>query len=246
MTAAQDEPQDGLAPDDLENRESPRHGFRGDPVRPEEGGPVPAAVTVAISREAGARGGSIGRRVGRALGWQVYDQEMMEYIAQEGNFCQEVIDRLPDPVKHWAEQRLETLLREQNVSQHPSILNLARVILALGGQGEVVLIGRGAGCLLPAATTLHVRVVAPEADRVRYMSQWLRLTLEEAAERVRLRDHRRAEFLTTHFHHQSGDLYQYDSIMNSSLLGEDLCAGLIVQAAREKQARLRGELQGTD
>jgi len=241
MASAHDERQDDFASDERASRESPRHGFRGDPIPADRSRAVPAALTVAISREAGARGGSIGRRAGRALGWQVYDQEMLEYIAQEGNFCQEVVERLPDPVRQWAAERLQTLLREQSVSQHPSVLNLARVILALGGQGEVVLIGRGAGCLLPAATTLHVRVVAPEEDRIRYMSQWLRLTVEEAAERVRLRDNRRAEFLTTHFHRQPGDLYQYDLLLNSSLLGEDLCAGLIIQAARQKQAKILGE-----
>jgi cytidylate kinase len=202
---------------------------------------VPAALTVAISREAGARGGSIGRRVGRALNWQIYDQELMEYIAQEGNYCQEVMERLPAAVAQWVNERLETLLREQTVSQHPSIINVARVILALGAQGEVVLIGRGAGCLLPPESTLHVRIVAPQEDRIRYMGQWLRLTMQEAAERVRLRDSRRAEFLTTHFHRQSGDLYQYDLLLNSSLLGEDLCAVLITHAAREKQQRIMGQ-----
>ena len=111
-------------------------------------------------------------------------------------------------------------------------------MLTLGAEGNVVLIGRGAGCILPPETTLHVRIIAPEADRVAYMSQWLRLTSEAAAEQVRLRDSRRAEFITTHFHRQPGDIYQYDLLLNTSLLGEDLCAELIAQAARVKTAAL--------
>ena len=113
-------------------------------------------------------------------------------------------------------------------------MRLARAILALAAQGGVVLIGRGAGLLLPAETTLHVRVLAPLADRIAYISQWLRLTDEEAAERVRLRDARRAEFLATHFHRQPGDTHQYDLLLNSSLLGEEMCADLIAAAARAK------------
>ncbi len=46
---------------------------------------IPAALTVAISREAGARGSTIGRRAARILGWPVYDQEMIEYMAQDAN-----------------------------------------------------------------------------------------------------------------------------------------------------------------
>ena len=86
--------------------------------------------------------------------------------------------------------------------------------------------------------------MAPLADRIAYMSQWLRLTAEEAAERVRLRDDRRAEFLPTHFHRQPGDVHQYDLLLNSSLLGEDVCAELIVLAARRRAAHWAGDASG--
>jgi cytidylate kinase len=130
------------------------------------------------------------------------------------------------------------LLRGQEMSADPAVVNLARVVLALGAQGQVVLIGRGAGCILPRATTLNVRIVAPLAERIAYMAQWLRLTEEEAAQRVRLRDSRRVEFLATHFHRQAGDVHQYDLVLNSSLLGEDVCAELIAQAARARAAQM--------
>jgi cytidylate kinase len=218
--------------------ESPHHGYRGE--RPSSSGPagVPAAVTIAISREAGARGSTIGNRAAQKLGWQVYNQELLEYIAHEGAFRQNVVDNLSPEAARWAEDRLQKLLREQNLSQHPCIMDLARIILALGAQGKVVIVGRGAGCILPPASTLNVRIVAPLAERVAYISQWLRLTEKEAAEEVRLRDARRAEFIPTHFHRQPGDIYQYDLLLNSSLLGEDLAATLIAEAARAKSAAL--------
>jgi hypothetical protein len=40
--------------------------------------------------------------------------------------------------------------------------------------------------------------------------------------------------LTTHFHRPPGDMHQYDVLLNSSLLGEEVCAELIVHAARAK------------
>jgi cytidylate kinase len=217
--------------------ESPRHGFQGDRGPAPPPAAFPAGLTVAVSREAGSRGGSIGRRVARKLGWQVYDQELLEYVAQEGPLHQELLDGLPPAAAAWLGERLERLLREQSVSQHQSIVRLSRAILALAAPGNVVLIGRGAGLLLPPETTLNVRVVAPLADRIAYLSQWLRLTVEEATERVRLRDARRAEFLATHFHRAPGDTNQYDLVLNSSLLGEEVCADLVVHAARAKAAR---------
>jgi cytidylate kinase len=176
--------------------------------------------------------------VGRKLGWQVYDQELLEYMAQDTVVRQELFDSLPPAASAWLEARLEELLRQQNLSQHPSVLSLARVTLALGAGGGVVLIGRGAGCILPRASTLHVRVVAPLEERVAFMSQWLRLTVAEAAERVRLRDARRAEFVQTHFHRRTDDVHQFDLVLNSSLLGEELGAELVAQAARARATRL--------
>ena len=101
-----------------------------------------------------------------------------------------------------------------------------------------MLIGRGAGCILPRETTLNVRIIAPLEERIAYMGQWLRLTVEEAAERVRLRDERRVEFVVNNFHRDPNDVHQYDVILNSSLLGEDVCAELIAQAARARGAQL--------
>lgn len=216
--------------------ESPRHGFPG--ARQGSRPNVPASLTIAVSREAGSRGGTVARRVGRQLGWQVYNQELLDHIAQEGAFTEGVVGNLPEESARWAEQHLRALLRDRQISAQPTVIDLARIVLALAAQGEAILLGRGAGYLLPRATTLHVRVIAPLEDRIAYMSQWLRLTVEEAAEQVRMRDRRRSEFLAAHFHRQPTDVYPYDLLLNSSLLGEELCVDLIVRAARAKLAAL--------
>ncbi len=227
--------------DDLSNRESPQHGFQGDraPAPPASG--VPAALTVAVSREAGARGSTIARRAGRKLGWQVYDQELLEYMAQDPTAIQSMVEALKPEAMAWVEEQLERLLDGgANASTNRPVANLARVVLTLGAQGGVVLIGRGAGCILPRASTLHVRIVADLQDRIAYMAQWLRLTSEEAAERVRLRDERRAEFVVKLFQRRPSDVHQYDLLLNSGILGEELCADLIARATIARNERLLG------
>src|SRR5207244_2167638 len=112
-------------------RATPQHGFQGDRGAPPKPRSLPAAVTVAVSREAGARGGTIARRAAQKLSWQAYDQELLEYIAQEGRFQQNVVANMPAEHAHWVENRLQLLMREQNISQHPSVVNMTRVIRAL-------------------------------------------------------------------------------------------------------------------
>jgi cytidylate kinase len=223
---------------------SPLHGFQGNRGEGRPAAVVPAALTIAVAREAGARGGTIGRRVARQLNWQVYDQDLLEYMTQDVVVRQGLFDNLSAAANAWVESRLQALERGRNLAHDASIVNLARVVLALGSQGEVVLIGRGAGFILPRESTLHVRMMAPLQERIAYMSQWLRLPLREAAEKVQTRDARRAEFVNTHFHQQPGDIHHYDMLLNASSLGEELCAHLIVEAARARSAQLRPEVRG--
>src|SRR5262245_23133393 len=133
---------------------TPRHGDRGDSHR---GGPhFPRTLTVAVSRQSGARGGSIAKRVGRKLGWQVVDQELMEFIAQKGG----AEDEISAAARVWADERLEEMQLQGLLAGGADVLSMARVALTLGAMGEVVMLGRGAGHVLPAASTLHVRIVA--------------------------------------------------------------------------------------
>ena len=95
----------------------PLHGYRGEPTpTPLE---RPRGLTVAISREAGARGGSIAKRVGRLLGWDVFDQEMLGFLAQDENARRDLLAEVPPDAIAWANHRLTKLARppRANLSQ---------------------------------------------------------------------------------------------------------------------------------
>jgi hypothetical protein len=220
------------------SQESPHHGYRGDNPGARDETFSPPGLTIAISREAGARGGTIGRHVGRKLNWQVFGQELLEHLMQDSSIQQEFSDGLSEEANRWVEEQLQRIVA-RGLDMPPPITAATRLTLALGAQGNVVLIGRGAGYLLPRQSTLHVRLIAPFEDRVAYMGEWLRLTPDEARHRVEVRDSRRAEFLTTFLRIQPGDIHGYDLIVNTSSFGEEMTTELIVQAARVKERLLR-------
>ena len=204
----------------LEPGETPLHGYRG-AAQAEPARGVPTGLSIAITREAGSRGTSIAQHAGEKLGWEIYSQEMLEYGAETPSVRQDLLDKLPPGTAGWIDDRLQYLFQEMGLSRHPHIVELARLALTLAAQGNVILLGRGAGFILPSQSTLHVRLVAPLHDRIAYMSQWLRLTEQEAAEQVRKRDHQRADYLATFFHRKPNDIHVYDMVLNTSLLGED-------------------------
>ena len=213
--------------------ESPLHGFQGDrddaPIPP-----VPLAASVAISREVGARGGEVARRLGILTGWPVYDAELLGYSAQEPTEYDNLLSELPPEARPWIDQRMDLLRRHGVLSNDPSFERVSRLILALGAKGEAIFLGRGAGFILPPETTLHVRMVAPLAERISYMSQWLRLSRADAEAQLHILEAKRTEFLGQCYPMRE-DAIIYDMVLNSSALGEELCTELIVRALHAKR-----------
>ncbi len=209
----------------------PFHGDRGTPVHAAPG-VRPRSLTVALNREAGARGTSVAEAVARLLGWQVFPQPMLDFLANDEGARAELLDDLPPGSVAWASDRAEAVLQARGLAGAPDTAALVRLVFALAARGESVLVGRGAGFLLPAESTVHVRVVAPFPERVAYLGQRLRLTEPEAAREARQRDARRASFLGTLTDAAIGDPSGYDLFVNTGRLSVEACAELVAGAVR--------------
>jgi cytidylate kinase len=212
----------------------PVHGFRGDsPTRP----PLshPRGLSVAISREAGARGSTIARKVGELVGWQVFDQESLDYLLQDETAREQLMAEVPASARAWAEAHFTRLQLNQKLTQDPDTAAMIRLLLAVAARGDAVIVGRGAGFLLPTESTVHVRVIAPFERRVAYFAQSLRLSREEAAAEVRARDEHRAQFLSTTLGRNPADPTGYDVVVNVDRLGVEGAAQFIAWAVRTKQ-----------
>ena len=209
----------------------PMHGFRGEFTTPLI---KPRGMTIAITREAGARGGSIAKRVAKSLGWQLFDQDMLDYLNRDAVARGELLAELPPGAAAWADLQLDRLIQNLHVPAGSDTAEVMRLMLSVAARGEAVLVGRGAGFVLPAETTIHVRIVAPLDERIAFMSQMYRMTKDEAAEEVKVRDNRRAAFLSHLFPQDVLDPYRYDLILNSSRLGEEESADIIVHAMQAK------------
>jgi cytidylate kinase len=154
---------------------------------------------------------------------------------------QDILDSLTPEAARWVDAQLVRFTQGNTHAQDSSFRDLVQMMLALGAQGEVILIGRGAGHILPRETTLSLRLIAPLADRVAYFGQWLRLPQQEAAEQVRQRDQRRNEYIERHFRQSPADVHLYDLVLNTGYIGEDLSVELIVQATRARLETLFSE-----
>jgi len=213
---------------------APLHGYRGAETPP----PVPErpqSVTVAVSREAGSRSGSIAAAVAARLGWPVYPQDALDSLAHDPDARGELLRGVPEAATHWAELETAKLLFGRKLPPDHPAAAVARLVFALAAKGDCVLVGRGAGFLLPRATTVHVRLVSPFDDRAAYLGQLLRLTAAEGAKEVIRRDARRAEF-TAHLTDRAvHDPTAYDALLNTARLPDAVVAEVVAGLVRARQ-----------
>ncbi len=198
---------------------------------------------ITISREAGARGSTIARLAGQRLNWTVYDQELLEYIAHEMHLRAGVLESLDERAYHWAQEWLAALLEDQWQNQDSYIVHLTKVVLAIGVHGNAIVVGRGASFILPRDRSLNVRVIAKDADRIAFLSQIERLTPDEAERYMRETDAQRKKFVRDYFHRDNTDLHEYDLVLDSSTLGEEACADVVVTAIKGKETFARNRNQ---
>jgi cytidylate kinase len=187
-------------------------------------------VTIAISREAGIDSAAIAHQVGKLLNWPVYDHELLERIAEEMGLRPDCLERVDERPVRWLVERLETFLSAPTVSEPRYLEHLIATLLSLAAHGHCVVVGRGAAHLLPPETTLRVRLMAPLKARAEASARTLGIQAREAARRLAEVDRARDDFVRQHFHQDSADAHNYDTILNCERFGPSQCAELIVKA----------------
>ena len=181
-----------------------------------------------ISREAGAGAGLIGRAVGAQLDWQVFDQELVETIAGRMELAIDEVrafDELaPSVVQDW----ILPLREEHYAPQEAYLDHLAKLIEAIGRTGDAIILGRGAGFLLPRAETLSVRIVAPLKVRASRLAERLGVSQRTARRAALDLDRRRGHFVRTMYRFDASDPHNYDLVLDSESLGLPIVAEVLV------------------
>lgn len=199
--------------------------------------PAPAAFTVAISREAGANASPIARAVGTLLDWPVYDQELLQAIAGQMRVRADLLQSVDEKHRTWLQECIDAIGATPAVTQGGYVRHLVEVLLALAALGDCVIVGRGAAQVLPAATTLRVRLVGPREERIARIERRFGISHDEAARWVHKTDQDRVLFVRDHFHKDPTDPSAYDLVLNSMRFSVPECAELILDALRRLQVR---------
>jgi hypothetical protein len=175
---------------------------------------------VTISREAGAGGSEIGRRVGERLGWAVYDKNLLDCIAQRFQLPRIMLDLVDETRTSWVYDVLGTWMDRKLVPHEKYVACLGRVVLAAGRRGQAVFVGRGAQFLLPRTELLAVRIVASPKYRIRQIVEKTGIGEGAARRQMSEIDSGRREFVERFFHRDITDPHLYDLVINVERCGK--------------------------
>jgi cytidylate kinase len=189
---------------------------------------VRKAFTVAVSRETGTYGAAIAREVADRLGWPVYDHELLQRIADDMGVRRTLLESVDERQVGLVRECVASLMSVPGVTEGAYFRQLVETLLALGAHGECVIVGRGATVVLPLATTLRVRVMAPLEHRIEAVQREHSISVKAATTQVESKDRERNRFITSHFQIDPKDSANYDLVLNAARFSIAECADFII------------------
>ena len=189
-----------------------------------------------ISREKGAGGSAVGQLAAKRLGWQMFNNEIVDAIAQKAHVRRELIESLDEHDRKTIRDAVDRLLHPQPVETAGYLATLHEILFTLGHQGDVIIVGRGAEYVLPSRFGLRVRMVAPVEVRVQRVATSGNLTLEAARAEIKISDRERAKLAHRHFGQDPREPLNHDVIINTAELSIEAATEIVLTALQRKLA----------
>ena len=191
---------------------------------------------ITIGRSFGSAGGHIGHAIGQKLGIPFYDNELISKVAEEegyskGLFAQAEEKSLFSFSSFFASSRLG-YMDGGYVNDNVLFKIQSEVIRNIAERGDAILIGRCADYILRDMDCLNVFVSAPEEYRIKSLMKSENISADEAEKLMRRKDRTRETYYNYYTFGAWGHASNYHLCVDSSILGIEGTAELIVDFGR--------------
>ena len=204
---------DRLVEKQLHQWNARRRDFNGKKVR------EPEFRFLTIAEDEGSLGSEITGELSRQLGWHVFDEEIIHYIAQNSHVSDKLVRQLDKKSQGGIQETIERFLKSIETNAFSSDdyrEGLLVTLLCLARQGSAILVGRGANfALYNEKRGLKIRLTASPEVRIRRLSELWKVTNEEARHRMHANDEEKRKFIHHYYYHDYDDLLCYDITFNT-------------------------------
>ena len=186
-------------------------------------------VIINIGRQFGSGGRTVASLIGRKLGIEVYDNELLLKAAENSGVH-------PEFFRHNDERkRFFTFGYSQNAINDEGLFKIqSDAIRSIAENGSAVFVGRAADYVLRDLRCLDVFVSAPLEWRKALVAERSRLSSEEAEKLIIKKDKTREYWYNFFTFGNWGVASNYDLCVDSSILGLEGTADLIIDFARRE------------
>jgi len=206
---------------------------------------------ITVSRQFGAGGSELARKLGERLNWPVLDDEVTCRCAQRLNLETSTVARLREHSPTLLARLSAALLVAPPEAPGIDTTHLLRIdaiaeaalesITEAAKSLPLIVVGFGTQCIFAnRADALHVRLVAPMPDRVERLRERYGWDAANAAARARRVDEDRRRYVQRYFHRDLNDPLLYDVQINTGRTTLDEAATLIEQLVRLEQGAAVG------
>lgn len=170
---------------------------------------------VALSMEPGSDGCRVAKGLADQLGYDLFHRSIIHAIAASARTSDKIVESLERDRLSGVQDFISSLINQQYI--HPDIYleHLMKVVATIGKHGHAVVVGRGAGFILPPEECISIRVVAPIQVRIEKIAAAFNASREEAKRRIMIRESRRRAFVRHSFNQNINDPMHYDLVLNT-------------------------------
>ena len=190
---------------------------------------------ITISREYGAGGHSIGKRVAEELGIEIYDKDIIRNTVRDSGLDASTVEREEEEISR-ADAIWRWITPAAYTDRREAIHEIERkFILMMAQKGPCVLLGRCADAILEEANVeaLNVFIHADQIHRAARIGELIGSTNPSDIQKVMKRtDSARHNYYQQFTGRRWGDALNYNLCLDSGMLGYDTCVKLICEAAR--------------
>jgi len=200
-------------------------------------------MLITISREFGAGGSMVARKVAEQLQWRLIDNEVVAEVARRTGMSLEDVAARDERGSTFPERLARVLMASSAEAMAPGALEateaedakLVRVVEQVVADecagGDAVVLGRAAVAVIGRRSdALHVKVVASPGWRTAHLVSRLEIGTDEAAKRVKDVDAHRGRYHRQWYDRDWADPRNYHLVVNTEWLGVDCAAAIVVDA----------------
>ena len=198
-----------------------------------------------ISRQFGAGGKTLGKRLAKRLGWTFVYNDVLDEVAKEAKVSTEWVEAVEKEAGDWLMRFVNSLVASDFIERHlgDNLHDfdenryrqfLGKVINTVADRGESVILGRGAQFILANRPDAYrVLLVAAYGDRIKFMMDHYGLSKEKAEYLVEKEVRRRNRFIESMGVEKPDDPCHYHMVLNTSLVSLEQAESLIFDMVSE-------------